>query len=313
MTANSSSASASASSSALVDGLTEPGPVTVVGGATHRSVGGVTDPAARPITAPNSLIEPQPTELLVRVDAGVTLGALDAQLAASGQRVVLDGRSIATVGGVLAVGRSGMCRLGDGHVRDALVGGTMVGADGCRFAIGGSTVKNVSGFDLCRLMVGSLGVLACFETVLLRTVPRCETSQWMMGPADPSVVMAILDRPASVLWDGVDSWALIRGGIAQVDDDMNRLAELHMIPVASPPDLPPHRWSLRPSQLADLARSGVDQGRFIAEMGVGVVHRDRPAPAAVIATGVATLHRRLRDSFDPERRLNPGKHLAGVG
>lgn len=304
--------SASWASSSLTDGLLEPGPITVVGGATHRDVGGVTDPATRPITAPSSVIEPQPTELLVRVDAGVTLESLDAELAALGQRVVLDGQRMATVGGVLAVGRSGICRLGDGHVRDALVGGTMVGADGIRFAIGGSTVKNVSGFDLCRLMVGSLGVLACFETVLLRTIPRSGFSQWMMGPTDPTVVMAILDRPASVLWDGIDAWVLVRGGHAQVDDDVNRLADLRMIPVAGPPDLPPHRWSLRPSQLAELGRNDADEGRFVAEMGVGVVHRTEPAPTVAIAHGVATLHRRLRDHFDPDRRLNPGKQLAGV-
>jgi len=297
------------SSDSLVDGLMEPGPVTVVGGATHRSVGGTTHPEARPIIAPSNVIDPRPTELLVRVDAGVTLSRLDAALCEVNQRVVLDGSPEATVGGVLAVGQSGLYRLGDGHVRDALVGGTVVGADGVRFAIGGSTVKNVSGFDLCRLLVGSLGVLACFESVLLRTVPRPAVVQWMMGPADSTLVIGMLDRPGAVLWDGEDTWVAVRGGAAQVDDDITRLGELGMIPVAGPPALPPHRRSCRPSAVTRLRAA---DGPFVAEIGIGLVHGSMASGNVASDSGVAMLHRRLRDSFDPERRLNPGKLLAGV-
>ena len=76
---------------------------------------------------------------------------------------------------------------------------------------------------------------------------------------------------------------------------------------ADRPELPPHRWSLRPAELRGLPGRAADTGRFVAEVGVGIVHAERPAPEPVLDPVVLDLHRRVRAAFDPTGRLNPGR------
>ena len=110
-------------------------------------------------------------------------------------------------------GRSGILRLGRGPVRDALLQAGVVTADGDVVKAGGPTVKNVSGFDLCRLLVGSLGTLAFLGDVILRTRPRpaaCGVVRAAHG-ADPFALCGALYRPAAILWDGDDDVGVPRG------------------------------------------------------------------------------------------------------
>ena len=95
-------------------------PVTVVGGGTQWDVGGEVDPSARQVRAPVGVAAYDPAEMTVRCGAGTTVADLDGVLAEHGQTVALPDREGATVGGVLAVGRSGIRRLGYGPVRDVL-------------------------------------------------------------------------------------------------------------------------------------------------------------------------------------------------
>jgi FAD/FMN-containing dehydrogenase len=71
------------------------------------------------------------------------------------------------------------------------------------------------------------------------------------------------------------------------------------------PPLPEHRWSLAPSALAALRDDG--HGRFVAEVGVGVVHRMVPQPPRPLDRTVAALTARVKDAFDPSGRLAPGR------
>ena len=81
--------------------------------------------------------------------------------------------------------------------------------------------------------------------------------------------------------------------------------------MAGPPDLPAGgRWSVRPSALRQVAADAMGAGhRFVAEIGVGIVHHSVARPAPALPPPVADLHRRLKHEFDPDDRLNPG--LAG--
>ncbi len=251
--------------------------------------------------------------MTVRVRAGTTVADLDAALGEVGQTVALPDWPGATVGGVLAVGQSGIRRLGWGPVRDTLLEVRSVAAEGTVVKAGGPTVKNVSGFDLCRLLVGSLGTLGLLAEVVLRTRPLPAAERWLAGEADPDpfTLAARLHRPAAVLWDGTTTWVLLDGHPADVEAQA-RAAGLPDAP-AGPPDLPPHRWSLRPSELAALAGLAGGPDRFVAEVGVGVVHRSAPPPARPVDPAVVTLHRRLKAIFDPTGRLAPGRDpLAGT-
>ena len=280
------------------------GPVTCVGGRTEWSVGGAPPTDVREVRAPAGVVAFEPAEMTVRVRAGTTVADLDAALAEHGQTVALPAWPGATVGGVLAVGRSGVRRLGYGPVRDTVLEVQAVSASGTIVKAGGPTVKNVSGYDLARLIVASLGTLAFIGEVVLRTRPIPATTRWLSASVDPFDALARLHRPTALQWDGSTTWACIEG---HPDDVEAQAALIDAGEAAGPPELPAHRWSLRPEELRALPDRAADTGRFVAEVGVGIVHAERPPPDPVLDPVVLDLHRRVRTAFDPTGRLNPGR------
>ena len=286
------------------------GPVCVRGGGTRWSLGGDVAPGAREVAAPSGIVAFEPAEMTVRVRAGTPVTELHEALAGSGQRTTLPERPGGTVGGALMAGESSITRLGLGPVRDGLLQARYVCADG-RIASGGAgTVKNVSGFDLCRLLVGSLGTLGLVGEALLRTMPVGEVERWVHVPGAAPDPARSCHTAASVLWDGTDLWAFLSGYGVDVDEDLSRLAELAAGPpedVDGPPDLPPHRWSCTPSEAASFGSGNGAAGGFVAEIGVGVVHASEPQPARAVEPGVEELNRRFKERFDPAGRLNPGR------
>ncbi|MEY2959328.1 MAG: hypothetical protein RLZZ01_1896, partial [Actinomycetota bacterium] len=165
---------------------------------------------------------------------------------------------------------------------------------------GGPTVKNVSGFDLCRLLVGSRGTLGFLGEVILRTKPVAGFERWYRTATHPDELLRRLYRPMSVLWDGTMCHVLLSGHPADVEA---QAVECGLDPVDGPPDLPSGgRWSVPPGRLGTI----VGSGRFVAEAGVGIVHHEHPAPSPVVDPAVRELHRRIKDRFDPTGRLNPG-------
>lgn len=292
-------------------GGTDAGPVTCAGGRTQWDVGGAADPSARELAAPTGIVEFEPAEMVVRVRAGTAVAELEAALATKAQQVPLDPvePERATVGGVLAVGRSGLRRLRYGPVRDVVLEMTTVMADGRVVKAGGPVVKNVSGFDLARLLVGSLGTIGFVAEVVLRCSPRPPVRSWFrsQAEADPLEVRNRLFRPSSILWDGTTTWVLVEGTPAEVGAERSALGP-GWEEVAGGPTLPRGgRRSLRPSNLRSL------EGRFVAEVGVGTVHVDASAPVEPPDPTTHGLHRRVKSTFDPTGRMNPGRDVLGVG
>lgn len=287
-------------------GGTGDGPVVAVGGRSAWAVGGVVTAAARPVRAPAGVVEHVPAEMTVRARAGTTVAALDAVLGDHGQCVALPARTPAsTIGGVLAVGQSGVRRLGWGPVRDTVLEVTAVLADGRLVKAGGPTVKNVTGYDLCRLLVGSLGTLAVLAEVVLRCRPVPAREQWCEVPAGPGAVNR-LHKPAAALWDGMTTWVLLDG---HPDDIDAQVARHGLLPVPAPArridEGFEHRWSVPVADLAALPADG--HGPFLAQLGVGVVHRRVPQPPRPVEAPVRLIHERLKSAFDPTGRLAPGR------
>jgi glycolate oxidase FAD binding subunit len=274
------------------------GPVTVAGASTREGpVRGL-----RGVGAPSGIVEFEPAEMTVRCGAGTPVAELAEVLAAAGQYVALPGTG--TVGGALAVGHSDVHRLGWGPVRDTLLQARYVSAEGVVVKAGGPTVKNVSGFDLCRLLVGSRGTLGFLGEVILRTRPLPARRAWFASDqADPFELLGTLYRPTSLLWDGATTWVCLEGHPADVTAQAERVHGA--VEVAGPPTLPTgSRRSLAPTQLGQL------EGTFVAEVGVGIVHHEQAwTDRAPVAEGIAALHARIKDLFDPTGRLNPGRNV----
>ena len=192
-------------------------PVTVRGGGTQWEVGGLPSGDAREVRAPSGVWSFAPADMVVRCGAGTTIAELNEKVRQAGQMLPLDPLcpAEATVGGVLAVGHSGHRRLRYGPIRDLLLQVVFVNSPGQLIRSGGPTVKNVSGFDLCKLMVGSLGTLGFIAEVILRCQPVPETSQWFEGEANtpdiPVKLLAELWQPSSILWNGERVWVLLEG------------------------------------------------------------------------------------------------------
>jgi glycolate oxidase FAD binding subunit len=318
--------------------------VAPVGSRTHWEVGGPPPPGddVTFVSAPSGVVAYDPADLTVTVAAGTRCAELATVLGAEGQECALDPRDErATVGGLLATGLSGPRRLRHGPLRDRVLEVRFVTAGGRLVKGGGPTVKNVSGFDLPRLLVGSLGCIGVLVQVTLRCQPLPATAAWLTTRADPFALRRELYRPSSLLWDGARTHVLLEGLAADVT------AEGATVPGGEPaiaPALPrgPHRGriSVRPSALRALAPAleRIDV-RWSAEIGVGTVHvatDDEAAlagarTAAVAAGGWllreagapaldgfggglpnAALMQRVVEAFDPAGKLSPGRLPLGA-
>lgn len=139
----------------------------------------------------NGIISYEPTELVVTVGAGTPLAELEALLAARGQCLAFEpphfGWSAAnngsTVGGMVAAGLSGPSRASVGAVREYVLGLHMVNGLGEALVFGGQVMKNVAGYDVSRLMVGSMGTLGLITEVSLKVLP--------VAPAEATLVFAL--------------------------------------------------------------------------------------------------------------------------
>ena len=284
------------------------GPVTVVGARTRWDVGGAVDPAARELTAPAGIVAYAAPEMTVQVRAGTSVAELEAELAAYGQRTAVPARG-GTVGGAVAVGENPADVAARGRLRDAVLQVRYVSAEGELVTGGGPVVKNVTGYNLPKLMTGSLGTLGLLVEVILRTNPIPAASRWLSASEiDPGAVVGELYRPASVLWDGSTTWVHLEGHGPDIDAEHRRLSGLGgFSEVDGPPPAPDHRWSVSASDA--LLLPGSTDGDVLVAVGAGLAWADRPQPPRPVDPGVEALSARVKQNFDPSARLNPGRKV----
>jgi len=258
------------------------------------------------VRAPKGILAHAPEDMTVRVLCGTDVAELHETLGRAGQRTALPERG-GTVGGALAVGDDDLCAPGFGTVRAALLQCTTMSADGRVVTGGGPTVKNVSGYDLPRLLVGSLGTLGPLVEVLLRTVPDPAVSGWWRSDdADTAALRGALYRPAALCTDGTSTWVHLRGHAADVDAQQRVLARHGTFTAtASGPDLPAWRWALPRAALARWVEERTGDG--VACLLTGRLWRTVRQPAAPTDPTVALLNDRMRVLFDPAGRFNPGR------
>jgi glycolate oxidase FAD binding subunit len=153
-------------------------PVYPIGGGTALDYGvsPVRPGNALDLTGLAKIVDYTPRDMTILVEAGVRMAELAAILAVEGQQLPIDvpRGAEATIGGVVATNWNGPRRYGYGTVRDYVIGIHGVDGRGVPFKGGGRVVKNVAGYDFCKLLTGSLGTLAIVTQLALKLKPRPE-------------------------------------------------------------------------------------------------------------------------------------------
>jgi glycolate oxidase FAD binding subunit len=192
--------------SALAGGKT----VEIVGHGSKRAIG---RPAQTDLTLDLSALAGvtlyEPEELVLSAKAGTPLVEIETLLAANNQQLAFEPMDYAavlggvvgrgTIGGALAANISGPRRIKAGAARDHFLGLSAVSGRGESFKSGGRVVKNVTGYDLCKLMAGSWGTLGAMTDVTIKVLPRPETEQTLLirGLEPPQAVKAMTSAMGS--------------------------------------------------------------------------------------------------------------------
>lgn len=151
----------------------------------------------------NRIVDYPARDLTATVEAGVTMQALTELLATEHQRLPVDvpQASQATIGGVIATNFNGPRRYGCGSLRDFVIGISAIDGRGAPFQGGGRVVKNVAGYDFCKLLTGSLGTLGVITQVTFKLSPIPEHSLLLAGcvsgPEEAEQLLAALSRSAT--------------------------------------------------------------------------------------------------------------------
>ncbi|MEP7299370.1 MAG: glycolate oxidase subunit GlcE [Burkholderiales bacterium] len=168
----------------------------------------------------------EPTELVVTTRCGTSLAELEALLDAQGQCLPFEPPHFgagATVGGMVAAGLSGPSRAAVGSVRDHVLGATLLNGKGEVMTFGGQVMKNVAGYDVSRLLAGSMGTLGVILEVSLKVLPAPPATLTLRMEMDQSDAIKQLNawggQPlplnASAWWDG-NLILRLRGALAAV-------------------------------------------------------------------------------------------------
>ncbi|MDQ7908427.1 FAD-binding protein [Phytohabitans sp. ZYX-F-186] len=322
------------------------GTLLVKGAGTAQGWAGAPDPTDHVLETAGltGLITYNPADMTVAVRAGTPLALVQQELAAAGQRVSLDpARAGATVGGLVATADSGPLRHAYGGPRDLLIGVTVVLADGTVARSGGHVIKNVAGYDLGKLLCGSFGTLGVLAEVVLRVHPLPPASRTVSIPCDAAEAVKHTGRvlearlePAALEWcdgellaryEGVESSVELRaaatpGGTRLSTADAE--AAWRRVAAVGDGDLVV-RCGTRPSQLPAVAAHATsltsstavgvhtlrvaDVERLRAEFTQVTVLGNKPGvPAWGEPHAAVPLMRAVKQRFDPEGRLGPGRY-----
>jgi glycolate oxidase FAD binding subunit len=180
----------------------------LVGHGTKRAIGRAAQwDATLDLSALSGITLYEPEELVLSAKAGTPLATVEALVEAKRQELAFEPMdygvvlgmpaAAGTIGGVLAANLSGPRRIKAGAARDHFLGVAAVSGRGETFKSGGRVVKNVTGYDLCKLLAGSWGTLAAMTEVTIKTLPRAETEETVLvlglddGAAQKAMAVAL--------------------------------------------------------------------------------------------------------------------------
>ncbi len=286
------------------------------------------------------VIEHDHANLTTTMESGITMGDLQTALEPQKQFVPLDAPvpDRATVGGIVAANLNGPRRSYYGSVRDLVIGMRVVLASGEQIKAGGKVVKNVAGYDMCKLFVGSFGTLGIITEVTLRTVPIAESAATVIASGtinqadrfrqelsrSPLLPAAIFLLNDGATWQGLRDFSLQsdrliyrvtlpRGKVLEFVELVRNWAGVILNSDIAAGTvwlaLPARRSGLEKFvELIELARQ--QHGHAVVFVAPGELKQGvevwGPSPATI------SLQREIKRQFDPKGLLNPGRFLAGI-
>ncbi len=337
--------------SAVLDAIERANPLCIQGSGSKSFYGREPQGQLLKVTGHSGILNYEPTELVISARCGTPLRIIESTLAEQGQMLGFEPPRFgpnSTLGGVIASGLSGPRRPFAGAVRDFVLGCRIVNGRGEILSFGGEVMKNVAGYDLSRLMTGSLGTLALILETSLKIIPRPEIeltlrqeigeqaaiekmNQWQ-GKPEPvsalawyqgavyirlsggkrSVTAASRTLGGDVLTD-TEIWASLRDQQLPFFQQAGALWRLSLKPATPVIEMSGDRiyeWGGAQRWLVS-----EDPGKTFFDTtadyeGYATLFRadgTRQAVFQPLSNEVATMHKRLKDAFDPHRIFNPGR------
>src|SRR6267378_6158119 len=153
------------------------------------------------LRAHQGIVDYEPSELVITARCGTPLSEIEAALAANGQFLAFEPPAFGadpSIGGVIAAGLSGPRRVYAGAARDFVLGTRLLTGDGELLRFGGQVMKNVAGFDVSRLLCGSLGILGVITEISLKVLPRPRAEETLR-----------LELPAAAAVESFNRWSAL--------------------------------------------------------------------------------------------------------
>lgn len=305
------------------------------------------------------IVDYEPSELVMTARCGTPLSEIESALSERNQFLAFEPPAFGgdpTIGGVIAAGLSGPRRMYAGAARDFVLGTTLLDARGEILRFGGQVMKNVAGFDVSRLLCGSLGILGLITQVSLKVLPLPRAEETLRFEMTATEALAAFNRwsgqplplSGAAWWAGV-AWLRLSGATSAVRAAQERLGGERVDPTSAalwwkslrdcthPIFDSRSLWRLSlPDTTPPLDLAGdplIDWGGALRWYPGEPEHANRPREVAAAAGGtamcwkgeppdghrfhplqatVATLHRRLKDRFDPHGIFNPGRMIPGL-
>lgn len=212
-------------------------PLALKGGGSKAFYGEPLQGQTLSLTGYRGIVSYEPTELVVTARCGTPLDELEQVLAEKHQWLPFEPPHFAggaTVGGTVAAGLSGPGRASHGAVRDFVLGASMIDAHGQWLNFGGQVMKNVAGYDLSRLLCGSLGILGPIVEVSLKVLPRPALERTLGFEIEQAAALRLFNelagRPLPVTaaaWADGRAWVRLAGAEPAVEAAAGELAGRH--------------------------------------------------------------------------------------
>jgi len=217
---------------AVRNAAAERAPLRIRGAGSKDFYGGLLAGEVLDVSGHRGIVAYEPTELYVTAKCGTPLTEIEAALAEKGQMLAFEPPhfSGATVGGCVAAGLSGPRRQQAGAVRDFVLGVKLVDGTGQMLNFGGQVMKNVAGYDVSRLIAGSLGTLGVIAEVTLKVLPKPVAETTLVFDCDATDAIRRLNEwggqplPISAsFWHDGHLWLRLSGARAAVEAATSRL------------------------------------------------------------------------------------------